>query len=57
MDACAGELTLSLAGPASRFTEEERAKIMETNSQKEMFDIVKGAAFFPEPEKINNLQG
>jgi uncharacterized protein len=51
MDACAGELTLSLAGPASRFTEAERAKIMETNSQKEMFDIVKGAAFFPEPEK------
>ena len=50
MDACAGELTLSLAGPASRFTEAERAKIMETNSQKEMFDIVKGAAFFPEPE-------
>ena len=46
----AGELTLSLAGPASWFTETERAKIMETNSQKEMFDIVKGAAFFPEPE-------
>ena len=47
----AGELTLSLAGPASRFTEAERAKIMETTSQKEMFDIVKAAAFFPEPEE------
>ena len=29
----------------------ERAKIMETTSQKEMFDIVKAAAFFPEPEE------
>ena len=47
----AGELALSLAGPASRFTEAERATIMSTTSQKEMFDIVKAAAFFPEPEE------
>ena len=51
MDACAGELTLSLAGPVSRFTEAEREKIMETTSQKEMFDIVKATAFFPEPKE------
>ena len=47
----AGELTMSLTGPASRFTEAEREKIMATTSQKEMFDIVKANAFFPEPEK------
>ncbi len=47
----AGELTLSLAGSVSRFTEAERETIMETISQKEMFDIVKANAFFPEPEK------
>lgn len=51
MDACAGELTLSLAGPVSRFTEAEREKIMATTSQKEIFDIVKSAAFFPESEE------
>jgi uncharacterized protein len=51
MDACAGELTLSLAGPVSRFTEAERETIMATTSQKEMFDIVKETAFFPEPEE------
>ena len=50
MDACAGELTLSLAGPVSRFTEAERETIMATTSQKVMFDIVKANAFFPEPE-------
>ena len=49
MDACAGELTLSLAGPAARFTEAERETIMSTTSQKEIFDIVKATAFFPEP--------
>ena len=41
----AGELTMSLTGPASRFTEAEREKIMATTSQKEMFDIVKTNAF------------
>jgi uncharacterized protein len=51
MDACAGELTLSLAGPVSRFTEAERETIMATTSQKEMFDIVKASAFFPESEE------
>ena len=49
MDACAGELTLSLAGPASRFTNAERETIMSTTSQKEIFDIVKATAFLPEP--------
>jgi uncharacterized protein len=51
MDACAGELTLSLAGPVSRFTEAERETVMATTSQKEMFDIVKATAFFPDSEE------
>ena len=40
------ELTLSLAGPVARLTEAERATIMATTSQKEMFDIAKEAGFF-----------
>ena len=51
MDSCAGELTLSLAGPVSRLTEADREKIMMTTGQREMFDIVKKAAFFPENDK------
>ncbi len=51
MDTGAGEMTLSLAGPVSRFTEAERKAIMKTTSQKEMIEIVQEAAFFPEPEE------
>ena len=51
MDGCAGELTLSLAGPVSRITEAERAAVMASTSQKEMFDIVKASGIFPAGEE------
>lgn len=42
------ELSLSLAGPLSRLTENERETIMTTKSQKEIFDIAKVAGVMPE---------
>lgn len=40
------ELSLSLAGPLSRFTKAEREILMTTGSQREMFDIVRRSELF-----------
>ena len=42
------ELTVSLAGPLSRFTEAERETLMTTTSQKVMFDLINEAGILPE---------
>ena len=46
------ELSVSLAGPLSRITAAERETLMTSTSQKEMFNIIKGAGiFFSEENK------
>ena len=42
------ELSLSLAGPLSRLTENEREIIMTTKSQKELFELAKTTGLMPE---------
>jgi uncharacterized protein len=41
------ELSVSLAGPLSRFTEAEREKIMTAAREQEILNIIKEAGFFP----------
>ena len=45
------ELSVSMAGPVSRFTGAERETLMSTTNQKEMFEIVQSAGFFLGGEK------
>ena len=45
------ELSVSLAGPLSRFTEAEREKLMTAIKEQEILDIIKEAGFFPETLK------
>ena len=47
------ELSVSLAGPLSRFTEAEREKLMTTTSQKVMFDLIREAGLLPEADGDN----
>lgn len=48
------ELSLSLAGPLSRLTQNERETIMTTKSQKEIFDIAKATGVMPEKVQENS---
>ena len=41
------ELSVSLAGPLSRFTGAEREMLMTTTSQKVMFDLINEAGILP----------
>ena len=47
------ELSVSLAGPLSRFTEAEREKLMTTASQKEMFSLIEEAGILSSADGEN----
>ncbi|MBR1761201.1 MAG: radical SAM protein [Schwartzia sp.] len=45
------ELSLSLAGPLSRLTDAERKTLMESRSQKELFEVIKAAGLWEADKK------
>ena len=47
------ELSLSLAGPLSRLTDEERKTLTESRNQKEIFEVIKAAGLWEEGKKEN----
>ena len=47
------ELSLSLAGPLSRLTDEERKTLTESRGQKEIFEVIKAAGLWEEGKKEN----
>ena len=47
------ELSISLAGPLSRLTDEERKTLTESRNQKEIFEVIKAAGLWEEGKKEN----